>query len=140
MTRQGFTLIELMIAVAIIGVLASVAVPQLSQAIRKSREATTLGNLSALRVAITLYTVENGRPPTDNLASIVSAGHINRIPVKDTPPYHDAGRTVSAGPASAQLASRGDWFYFNVETEPKFGRVEVNCDHRDLKGNKWLNY
>ena len=139
-TRAGFTLIELMLAVAIIGVLAAVAVPQYGQLIRKSREATTLGNLATLRAGIAMYTAENGRPPTDNLASIVAAGHLARIPRKDTPPYHGPGNTVSAGPASDQPASNGSWFYFNVPEEPKFGRVEVNCEHRDLKGQRWLDY
>jgi len=136
----GFTLIELVLAVAILGIISAIALPHFSTAIRKSKHATTLGNLSALRAAISMFTAETGQPPIDDLTSLVSGGYINRIPIKDTTPYHDPGRRVEAGPASAQAASTGDWFYFNVLEEPDFGRVVVNCDHRDLKGRKWLSY
>lgn len=59
--RSGFTLIEVMLVVAIIGVLASLAVPQLIlfQLRAKSAEAKT--NLSALRTAEHGYFSEHGR-------------------------------------------------------------------------------
>lgn len=136
----GFTLIELMIVIAIIGILSAIAVPQFGKVVKKSREATTLGNLATLRMGITLYTAETGRPPTDDLTSVLVAGHLKEIPLKDTPWHHGHGNTVSAGPASDQPASRGSWFYFNQPDEPKFGRVEVNCAHADMKGRIWLTY
>ena len=44
--QKGFTLVELMIVVAIIGVLAAVAIPKFADMLEKSREGATKGNLS----------------------------------------------------------------------------------------------
>ncbi|MDD5688057.1 MAG: prepilin-type N-terminal cleavage/methylation domain-containing protein [Elusimicrobia bacterium] len=53
--KKGFTLIELMIVVAIIGILAAIAIPKFADLIRKSKEGATKGSLGALRSALTIY-------------------------------------------------------------------------------------
>jgi prepilin-type N-terminal cleavage/methylation domain-containing protein len=53
--KSGFTLIELMIVVAIIGILASIAIPKFADLIRKSKEGATKGNLGSLRSALSIY-------------------------------------------------------------------------------------
>jgi prepilin-type N-terminal cleavage/methylation domain-containing protein len=52
---QGFTLIELMIVVAIIGILAAIALPRFAQMLEKSREAQTQGNLNSIKSAAGIY-------------------------------------------------------------------------------------
>lgn len=53
--KKGFTLIELMIVVAIIGILAAIAIPKFADLIKKSKEGSTKGSLGALRSALTIY-------------------------------------------------------------------------------------
>lgn len=53
--QKGFTLVELMIVVAIIGVLAAVAIPKFADMLEKSREGATKGNLSAIKSGISNY-------------------------------------------------------------------------------------
>ncbi|MDD5258564.1 MAG: prepilin-type N-terminal cleavage/methylation domain-containing protein [bacterium] len=53
--RTGFTLVELMIVVAIIGIIAGIAVPRYISFIQRSKEANTKGNLGIIRSAISIY-------------------------------------------------------------------------------------
>ena len=57
--RQGFTLLELLIVVIIVGILASVAIPQLSDFVEKSRGAEAVSNLDAIRIGMLAYQLEN---------------------------------------------------------------------------------
>ena len=59
MSFRGFTLIELMIVVAIIGILAGVAVPRYRDLVKRSKEGATKGNLGALRSALNIYYSDN---------------------------------------------------------------------------------
>ena len=58
--NEGFTLVELMVVVAIIGVLASLAIPQYSKFTAKSRQSEAKISLGAMRTAIESYRPENG--------------------------------------------------------------------------------
>ena len=57
--KKGFTLIELMIVVAIIGILAAIAIPKFADLIRKSNEGATKGNLGSVRSALSIYFADN---------------------------------------------------------------------------------
>ena len=60
---RGFTLIELMIVMAIMGILLSIAAPNLKQAIIRAREAVLKEDLFQMREAIDQYYTDNGKYP-----------------------------------------------------------------------------
>jgi len=65
LNRKGFTLIELLVVVLIIGILSSVALPQYTQAVEKSRASEALQTISGLKKAFNMYVLENGFPAED---------------------------------------------------------------------------
>jgi type IV pilus assembly protein PilE len=57
--QRGFTLIELMIAIAVVGILAAVAYPSYTAYVRRGKIASALGGLSAVRVKLEQYYQDN---------------------------------------------------------------------------------
>ncbi|SMY36483.1 pilin [Photobacterium andalusiense] len=67
--QQGFTLIELMIVVAVIGVLSAIAIPQYQKYVAKAEGAAALATLTGLKTNVEAYTVENGTFPVAGIES-----------------------------------------------------------------------
>ena len=64
--NRAFTLIELLVVVLIIGILASIALPLYQRAVFKSRAAEAFTNLKALKDALEVCELQNGRASQDN--------------------------------------------------------------------------
>ena len=78
-TQSGFTLIELMIVMAIIGILITMAIPSFVGAIKHAREAALKEDLQTLRTAIDTYTMDKQKGP-QSLDDLVQDGYIRAIP------------------------------------------------------------
>ena len=80
LNEKGFTLLELMIVIAIIGILASLAQPSYKAAVQKSREAALKENLYNIRGVLDQYYADNGKYP-DSLDDVVTKGYMRGVPV-----------------------------------------------------------
>jgi general secretion pathway protein G len=76
---SGFTLIEMVIVVAIIMILLSIAVPSYQKSIVQSREAVLRQDLFTMRTKIQEFTLDKQRAP-QSLDDLVSAGYLREIP------------------------------------------------------------
>ena len=76
---KGFTLIELMIVVSIVGILATIAVPSYQSSLMKARETVLRQDLFTLRELLDHHRADKGKypPPLDGL---VTAGYLRALP------------------------------------------------------------
>lgn len=78
--RRGFTFVEMLIVVAIIGILATIALPSFQLAVAKAKEAALKENLFILRDVIDQYYADQEKyPPT--LEELVEKRYLRRVPV-----------------------------------------------------------
>lgn len=138
--KRGFTLIELMIVVAIIGILAAIAIPKFAELIRKSNEGATKGNLGAIRSALSIYYGDmEGYYPLNLTAITTNGKYMSAIPKSKTPNYHPDTSGVVNNSVMADN-SVGGWRYNNVTGDANYGTLWVNCTHTDTKGSGWTTY
>jgi prepilin-type N-terminal cleavage/methylation domain-containing protein len=142
--KKGFTLIELMIVVAIIGILAAIAIPKFAELIRKSSEGASKGNIGSIRSALSIYYGDlEGVYPASVAALTISGKYLSEVPKAKAPNYHgDSSIPVLASGAAAPNDGTGGamWWYNDIGTSSNFGQILVNCTHTDTKGSVWTNY
>jgi general secretion pathway protein G len=76
---RGFTLIELMVVMAIISVLLAIALPIYQKSITRAKESVLRNNLFTLRTMIDEYTIDKQKAP-ESLQDLVSEGYLRQIP------------------------------------------------------------
>lgn len=104
-THSGFTLIELMVVMAVIATLLAIAVPRYFASLEKSREAALHQDLAVLRETLDKYYGDKGKYP-DALDDLVSSKYLRSIPVD---PITESNTTwVSIPPDTPEMGGVDD--------------------------------
>jgi general secretion pathway protein G len=77
---RGFTLLELMSIVTIVGILVTLAVPSYRQSVVKAREAVLMRDLFTIRDLLDQHRADKGKYP-DSLDDLVKGGYLRAIPM-----------------------------------------------------------
>lgn len=104
--ESGFTLIELIIVMTVIGLLASIAIPSYLNSVRKAREAVLREDLHTMRSAIDSYTVDKEQAP-QSLDDLVQAGYLKSIPVDPITNHADTWSTSQSDMLSSITETQG---------------------------------
>lgn len=99
MRKSGFTLVELMVVMAIIALLLSLAVPRYFGSVDRSKETILKEDLFLMRDALQKYYADKSQYP-DNLDDLVSQKYLRKIPVD---PIADSDKTWQVVPPEAGI-------------------------------------
>ena len=139
--QKGFTLVELLVAIAIIGILATIALVTLNDARRKGRDVTRVAEMHQLQVALAIYYDDNGGYPGGGgvcgaLPSGLVPSYVNALPT-------DPGGGSLAYAYGAASASTTQDYVLRADLENTGhsaldtdvdGASVLNCDCADTNG------
>ncbi|MFL6451774.1 MAG: type II secretion system protein [Bryobacteraceae bacterium] len=77
--QRGFTLIELMVVMAIISIIISIALPIYQKSLIRAKESVLRNNLFTIRSMIDEYTIDKQKAP-ESLQELVSEGYLRQVP------------------------------------------------------------
>jgi general secretion pathway protein G len=125
---QGFTLLELMIVMVVIGLLAAIAIPSYTHNVQRAKEAVLREDLYTMRSAIDSYTVDKQKGP-QSLDDLVQSGYLKVMP-KD--PITD--RTDSWVPVE------GDALITTDQTEPGITDIHSGAQQTSSEGTSYSTW
>ncbi len=140
--RKGFTLVELAIVIAILGILAVVAIPKYQGMVEEARSAEARAQLGTVRSAIAIYYAKNqGKFPTTISADLFADGNIAGVDIGSGPVSAVAVVTAIPSPVTG---TTGGWLYqYNATPAAGDGRVVINSSATDPAANPsaaWSSY
>ena len=125
--RAGYTLIELIIVMAIISILVAVAVPIYQKSILRAKESVLRQNITQLRTVIDEYTFDKKKAP-QTLQDLVTAGYLRMVPL-DTITGNDQWITILEDSLTAV-----------DQTEPGIWDVRSRSDLKSLEGTMYSEW
>ncbi|HLY18080.1 MAG TPA: prepilin-type N-terminal cleavage/methylation domain-containing protein [Bryobacteraceae bacterium] len=126
--RRGFTMVELMIVMAIIVILISIAIPQYQKAIVRAKETVLHNNLFTLRQVIDEYTYDKKKAP-QSLQDLVAAGYLRDIPIDPMTGNNQSWHTIME-----------DALQSVDQTEPGIFDVKSGSDKTGLDGTPYADW
>jgi general secretion pathway protein G len=126
--ERGFTLVELLVVIAMITILAAMAVVQYRNSVQRTQEATLKTNLFRMRDAIDQYYADKGKYPS-SLDTLVSEQYLRKIPIDPMTNNAESWQTVPAEPDPA-----------NPSAEPGIYDVKSGAQGTALDGSNFADW
>jgi general secretion pathway protein G len=126
--RRGFTIVEMIIVMAIISIILALAIPIYQKSLIRAKESVLRNNLFTMRTVIDEYTYDKQKAPQD-LRDLVDAGYLRSIPVDPMTGRNDTWR-VEMEDAMASVN----------QTEPGIYDVRSGSDQRSLEGTPYSEW
>jgi len=126
--RRGFTMIELMIVMAIVVILISIAVPLYQKALLRGKETVLKNNLFTIRTVIDEYTYDKQKAP-QTLQDMVTEGYLREVPIDPIVGNNTSWRIIME-PAMQSVS----------QTEPGIFDVKSASDAKSLEGTPYSDW
>jgi general secretion pathway protein G len=123
----GYTLVELMIVMAIISIMVAIAVPLYQKALIRSKESVLRNNLFTLRTTIDEYTYDKKKAP-QQLQDLVSEGYLRAVPFDPITGSDQTWKTITEDALTAV-----------DETQPGIWDVCSGADQKSLEGTLYTD-
>ncbi len=120
--NKGFTLIELVMVIVILGILAAVAIPRFANLSSNAREASFKGAVGAVKSAVVAYLGENQAYPAD-IAAINQSFDSDDFTLQGSSSGSQIGGTPSSGSTTMYLVSKDGNHYVQLGYDSATGTV-----------------
>jgi prepilin-type N-terminal cleavage/methylation domain-containing protein len=137
--RKGFTLVELAIVIAILGILAVVAIPKYQGMVDEARSAAAKAQLGTVRSAIAIHYAKNkGVFPANITGALFADGTVASVDVGSG----SVATVVVTTAIPSPVTGTGGWLYqYNAVPATGDGKVVINSPALDpVTGLAWSSY
>ncbi len=126
--KRGFTIVEMMIVMAIISIIVSIAVPLYQKSLLRAKESVLKQNLFTLRTMIDEYTYDKAKAP-QTLQELVTEGYLRQVPVDPMTGSNNTWKTIMEESGSG-----------TSQNEPGIFDVRSGSDKTSLEGSPYADW